>query len=113
MTELASTEAARSANHKLGQTAPGAGINDLAEYDAIVAGRARFGRVSSPIASFLGRAGGQWAKGALHGKVGGAFASSATRHDGHETTLFTIFTNLVGARYQGCAIAETAAILHS
>ena len=29
------------------------------------------------------------------GKVGGAFASSATQHGGQETTLFTIITNLL------------------
>lgn len=34
------------------------------------------------------QAGGLWAKGALHGKVGGAFSSSATQHGGQETTLF-------------------------
>jgi NAD(P)H dehydrogenase (quinone) len=69
-----SAEAARSANHKLGQTAASARINDVADYDAIAVGTGtRFGRVSSPIASFLGQAGGQWAKDALHGKVGGAF----------------------------------------
>ncbi|HUE68363.1 MAG TPA: hypothetical protein VMP38_09290 [Candidatus Acidoferrum sp.] len=35
------------------------------------------------------------AKGALQGKVGGAFASSATQHGGQETTLFIIITNLL------------------
>ena len=33
--------------------------------------------------------------GALHGKVGGAFASSATQHGGNETTLFSIIANLM------------------
>ena len=159
--ELLSPEAAKAANYKLDQTAPVARIDDLAEYDAIVVGTGtRFGRMSSQMASFLDQAGGLWAKGALHGKVGGAFASSATQHGGQETTLFTIITNLLhfgmtvvglnygfagqmkvdeitggapygattiagpdaqrqpsenelaGARYQGRAIAETAAKLH-
>src|SRR5690242_396329 len=68
----------------------------LINYDAIVVGTGtRFGRMSSQMASFLDQAGGLWAKGALHGKVGGAFSSSATQHGGQETTLFSIITNLL------------------
>ena len=33
--------------------------------------------------------------GALHGKVGGAFASTATQHGGNEMTLFSIIANLM------------------
>ena len=53
------------------------------------------------MANFLDQAGGLWAKGALHGKVGGAFTSTATQHGGQETTLFSIITNLlhVGLNY--------------
>jgi NAD(P)H dehydrogenase (quinone) len=36
-----------------------------------------------------------WMKGTLHGKVGGAFTSSATQHGGNETTLFSIINNLL------------------
>ena len=36
-----------------------------------------------------------WARGALNGKVGGAFTSTATQHGGQETTLFSIITNLL------------------
>src|SRR3984885_6868492 len=43
----------------------------------------------------LDQAGGLWMKGALHGKVGGAFTSTATQHGGQETTLFSIVTNLL------------------
>ena len=87
--ELLSPEAAKAVNYKLDQ-------NDFAEYDAIVVGTGtRFGRMSSQMASFLDQAGCLWAKGALQGKVGGAFASSATQHGGQETTLFTIITNLL------------------
>jgi NAD(P)H dehydrogenase (quinone) len=49
--------------------------------------------MSSQMASLLDQARGLWAKGALQGEVGGAFASSATQHRGQETTLFTIITN--------------------
>src|SRR6476620_9966700 len=53
------------------------------------------GRLSSQMANFLDQAGGLWARGVLHGKVGGAFTSSATQHGGQETTLFSIITNLL------------------
>ena len=51
--------------------------------------------MSSQMANFLDQAGGLWAKGALHGKVGAAFTSTATQHGGQETTLFSIITNLL------------------
>src|SRR5262245_19887325 len=47
------------------------------------------------MANFLDQAGGLWMRGALHGKVGGAFTSTATQHGGQETTLFSIITNLL------------------
>ncbi len=47
------------------------------------------------MANFLDQAGGLWVRGALHGKVGGAFTSTATQHGGQETTLFSIITNLL------------------
>ena len=81
---------------KLDQPAPVAKIEELANYDAIIVGTGtRFGRMSSQMANFLDQAGGLWMKGALHGKVGGAFASTATQHGGQETTLFSIITNLL------------------
>jgi NAD(P)H dehydrogenase (quinone) len=94
--ELVPEEIARKSYYKLDQKAPVATIDELANYDAIVVGTGtRFGRMTSQMANFLDQAGGLWAKGALHGKVGGAFTSSATQHGGQETTLFTIITNLL------------------
>jgi NAD(P)H dehydrogenase (quinone) len=87
---------ARHAHFKLDQAAPIAVIDDLANYDAIIVGSpTRFGRMGGQMASFLDGAGGLWARGALNGKVGGAFTSSATQHGGQETTLFSILTNLL------------------
>lgn len=87
---------ASAAHFKLDQSAPIAAINDLADYDAIVIGvGTRFGRMASQMAAFLDQAGGLWASGALVGKVGGAFTSSATQHGGNETTLFSIIANLL------------------
>ncbi|MDO8975363.1 NAD(P)H:quinone oxidoreductase [Reyranella sp.] len=87
---------AKAAHFKLDQKAPVAKVEDLAGYDAVIVGTGtRFGRMSSQMASFLDQAGGLWAKGALNGKVGGAFTSTATQHGGQETTLFSIITNLL------------------
>ncbi|WP_066547004.1 MULTISPECIES: NAD(P)H:quinone oxidoreductase [unclassified Sphingomonas] len=71
-------------------------VEELANYDAIVIGApTRFGRMPSQMASFLDQAGGLWFRGALNGKVGGAFTSSASQHGGQEVTLFSILTNLM------------------
>ena len=72
------------------------GPDSLALYDAIIVGTpTRFGRMASQMASFWDSAGGLWMRGALHGKVGGAFTSTATQHGGQETTLFSVITNLL------------------
>src|SRR5437763_10584231 len=55
----------------------------------------RVGRRPSRMGKFREQAGGLWAGGAWHGKVGGACTSSATQHGGQETTLFSIITNLL------------------
>ncbi len=94
--ETVSEEAALRAHFKIDQRAPIAHVDELANYDAIIVGTGtRFGRISSQMASFLDHAGGLWMRRALHGKVGGAFASSGTQHGGQETTLFSIITNLL------------------
>jgi NAD(P)H dehydrogenase (quinone) len=94
--ETVPAEAAKAAHFKLDQKAPVASIEELANYDAIVVGTpTRFGRIASQMASFLDQAGGLWMRGALHGKVGGAFASTATQHGGQEVTLFSVITNLL------------------
>nr|WP_294518048.1 NAD(P)H:quinone oxidoreductase [uncultured Rhodopila sp.] len=94
--ETVPAELAKASHFKLDQAAPVAVIDDLANYDAIIVGTpTRFGRISSQLASFLDQAGGLWAKGALNGKVGAAFTSSATQHGGQEATLFSIITNLL------------------
>ena len=94
--ELVPPDVAKASYYKVDQSAPVATIDDLANYDAIIVGTGtRFGRMSSQMANFLDQAGGLWAKGALHGKVGGAFTATATQHGGQETTLFSIITNLL------------------
>lgn len=69
---------------------------EMAGYDGVIVGApTRFGRMPSQMAAFWDRAGGLWVSGALAGKVGGAFTSTATQHGGQETTLFSIITNLL------------------
>jgi NAD(P)H dehydrogenase (quinone) len=94
--ELVSDKDAHDLHYKTDQGAPVAKVDDLAAYDAIIIGAGtRFGRLPSQMANFLDHAGRLWARGALHGKVGGAFTSSATQHGGQETTLLSIITNLL------------------
>jgi NAD(P)H dehydrogenase (quinone) len=94
--ELVPDETAKAAHYKMDQAAPIATVEDLAAYDAIVIGTGtRFGRMSSQMANFLDQTGGLWFRGALNGKVGSAFTSTASQHGGHETTLFSIITNLL------------------
>jgi NAD(P)H dehydrogenase (quinone) len=94
--ETVPEEIAKNAHFKLDQSAPVATVAELANYDAIIVGTGtRFGRMSSQLAAFLDQAGGLWATGALNGKVGGAFTSTASQHGGQETTLFSIITNLL------------------
>jgi len=94
--ELVPAEVARNSHYKLDQPAPVARTEELTEYDAIVVGSGtRYGRMTSQMANFWDQTGGLWAKGALVGKVGAAFASTATQHGGQETTLMNILTNLM------------------
>jgi NAD(P)H dehydrogenase (quinone) len=94
--ETVPEEAAKANYFKLDQAAPVATVAELANYDAVIIGApTRFGRMPSQMAAFLDQAGGLWATGALNGKVGGAFTSSASQHGGNEATLFSIITNLL------------------
>lgn len=94
--ETVPEEIAKGAHFKLQQEAAIAKVEDLANYDAIIIGApTRFGRMPSQMAAFLDQAGGLWMRGALNGKVGGAFTSTATQHGGQEATLFSIITNML------------------
>ncbi|WP_029000726.1 NAD(P)H:quinone oxidoreductase [Azohydromonas australica] len=94
--ETVPEEVGRKAGFKLDQDAPVATVAELEQYDAIIVGTpTRYGRMSSQMAAFLDQTGGLWARGALNGKVGAAFTSTATQHGGQETTLFSVITNLL------------------
>ena len=94
--ELVPDEVARASGYKIDQQAPLARVDELEQYDAIIIGvGTRYGRMASQMANFLDQTGGLWARGALNGKVGSAFTSTASQHGGQETTLMAIHTNLL------------------
>ena len=75
---------------------PIATLEELAAADAILFGTpTRFGNMSAQMRSFLDATGGLWAKGALIGKVGSVFVSSATQHGGQESTILSFHTTLL------------------
>ncbi len=100
--ELVPAEVAKSSGFKLDQKAPIATVDELPNYDAIIFGApTRFGVAASQMRNFLDQTGGLWAKGALIGKVGSVFTSSATQHGGQESTILSMHTTLL---HQGMVI---------
>ena len=72
---------------------PTADPHQMADADAIVLGTpTRYGSAAASMQAFLDATGGLWAKGALIGKVGSAFTSTASQHGGQETTLLSLAT---------------------
>jgi NAD(P)H dehydrogenase (quinone) len=75
---------------------PIATVDDLASADAIIFGTpTRFGNMCGQMRQFLDATGGLWAKGALVGKVGSVFTSSATQHGGQESTILSFHITLL------------------
>ncbi len=94
--ELVPEELARQSGYKLDQVAPIAKPEDLADYDAVIIGAGtRYGTAASQMRNFLDQTGGIWMKGALVGKVGSAFTSTATQHGGQEVTLIGLIQTLL------------------
>jgi len=94
--ETVPEELARASGYKLDQEAPIAEVEDLPEYDAIIVGvGTRYGAAASQMRAFWDRTGGIWVKGALVGKVGSVFTSSATQHGGQESTILSVHTTLL------------------
>jgi len=88
--ELVPEAVAKKSGFKLDQAAPIATIDELPDYDAIIFGTGtRFGNMTAQMKNFLDQAGGLWMRGALVGKVGSVFTSSATQHGGQESTILT------------------------
>ncbi len=75
---------------------PIAEVARLAEADAVIFGTpTRFGNMCAQMRNFLDRTTSLWAKGALIGKVGSVFASTASQHGGQETTIASFHTTLL------------------
>ena len=94
--ELVPDELAKASGYKLDQAAPLATVADLETYDAVIVGAGtRYGTASSQMRNFWDQSGGVWMKGALVGKVGSVFTSTATQHGGQETTLIGLIQTLL------------------
>jgi NAD(P)H dehydrogenase (quinone) len=77
-------------------------VDELARADAIIFGTpTRFGNMCGQMRQFLDATGGLWAKGALVGKVGSVFSSSATQHGGQESTILSFHITLL---HQGMVV---------
>ena len=84
------------------QPIPIATVDDLAGADAIIFGTpTRFGNMCGQMRQFLDATGQLWMTGALVGKVGSVFTSSATQHGGQESTILSFHTTLL---HQGMVI---------
>ena len=69
---------------------------ELAGADAILFGApTRYGNMCGQMRQFLDGTGSLWARGALIGKVGSVFTSSATQHGGQESTILSFHTTLL------------------
>ncbi len=94
--DLMPREVAEKAGAKLDQDAPVADPKELSQYDAIIVGTpTRFGNMAAQMRNFWDQTGGLWASGALIGKVGSVFTSSATQHGGQESTILATHITLL------------------
>jgi len=94
--ELMSPEVAKAAGCLLDQRAPLADPNELEHYDAIIFGTpTRFGNMAAQMRNFLDQTGPLWYRGALVGKIGSVFCSTASQHGGQETTITSFHSTLL------------------
>lgn len=71
-------------------------VDELATADGIIFGTpTRFGNMCGQMRQFLDATGQLWTRGALVGKLGSVFTSSATQHGGQESTILSFHTTLL------------------
>ncbi len=71
-------------------------VEELADADAVIFGTpTRYGNMCAQMRQFLDATGRLWLSGALVGKAGSVFTSSATQHGGQESTLLSTHINLL------------------
>jgi NAD(P)H dehydrogenase (quinone) len=94
--ELMPEELARKSGYKLDQKAPLATVDELPRYDAIIFGTpTRYGNMTAQMKNFLDQTGQLWLSGALVGKVGSVFSSTASQHGGQESTILSFHSVLL------------------
>jgi NAD(P)H dehydrogenase (quinone) len=90
LAKMGATEAKKAFAH-----VPIADPKTLGEADAIIFGTGtRYGSATAQMQAFFDATGSLWTSGALVGKVGGVFTSTASQHGGQETTLISMQTFL-------------------
>ncbi len=100
VSELMSDEVLEKSGAKAARAAfshiPTIKVEQLADADAIIFGTGtRFGNMTAQMRNFLDQTGGLWMKGALVGKVGSVFTSTASQHGGQETTITSFHSTLL------------------
>lgn len=94
--ETVPDELFRKSGGRANQPAAVAEPAELGNYDAILFGTpTRFGNMTGQMRTFLDQTGPLWMSGALVGKVGSVFTSSATQHGGQESTILTFIPTLL------------------
>jgi NAD(P)H dehydrogenase (quinone) len=94
--ETMSHEAAKACGFMLEQTALVANPEELDQYDAIIFGTpTRFGNMAGQMRTFLDQTGALWTRGALVGRIGSVFCSTASQHGGQETTITSFHSTLL------------------
>jgi NAD(P)H dehydrogenase (quinone) len=100
--ELVAPEICKASGFVLNQRAGYAVPDELEQYDAVIFGTpTRFGNMAAQMRNFLDQTGALWGRGALVGKVGSVFTSTASQHGGQETTITSFHSTLL---HQGMII---------
>jgi NAD(P)H dehydrogenase (quinone) len=94
--ELVPEDVAKASGFQTQQRAPLATVDELEHYDAFIFGTpTRFGNMAAQMRNFLDQTGALWTRGALVGKIGSVFCSTASQHGGQETTITSFHTTLL------------------
>jgi len=89
--KMGAIEAQKSLGH-----VPVCTVDELTAADAVIFGTpTRFGNMCGQMRQFLDATGQLWAQGALVGKVGSVFTSTATQHGGQESTILSFHISLL------------------
>lgn len=93
---------------------PYARLDDLRDCMGLILGSpTRFGNMAAPLKYFLDQTSGLWLSGALAGKPGAVFTSTATQHGGQESTLLSMMLPLLHHGMLMVGIPFTEEALHT